>query len=92
MIKVTFTATVYNPDTEETFNGWVDMKWNRFELRSEKEDVRTFEFDELHEALEFIESEIGAADSFDGHYYYAADSRMNLESGEDWSYCAVIEQ
>lgn len=92
MIKVTFTATVFNPDTEETFNGWVDPKWNQFELRSEKEDVRTFEFDELHEALQFVESEIGAADSFDGHYYYAADSRMNLESGEDWSYCAVIEQ
>ena len=50
MIKVQFTATVFNPDTEETFNGWVDPQWNRFELRSEPTDVKVYEFETLAEA------------------------------------------
>jgi hypothetical protein len=91
-MRVVFTATVYNLDTEESFNGYVDPKWNRFELRSEESDVQSFEVENEAEALELIKSYIGEPDSFDGEYFYAADSQMNNETGEDWSYCAVIKQ
>jgi hypothetical protein len=91
MVTVSFTATVYNPDTEEVFNGWVDINWNRFELRTEQTDVRVHQFDTLAEAEEFVESEIGPADSYENGHWYAADSVMNNESGEDWSYCAYFE-
>jgi hypothetical protein len=90
MLKVLFTASVYNLDTEESFHGWVDPQWSMFQLRSEDTDVRAFEVETEAEALELIESYIGAADSFDGETYYAADSRMNNETGENWSYAAHI--
>jgi hypothetical protein len=90
MVKVKFTADVFNPDTEETFNGWVDPNWNSFELRSEPEDVRTFEFDNIDDAAEFIEDAIGSVVDNGDWTYYAEDSRMNLETGEDWSYAAHV--
>lgn len=92
MFKVRFTATVNNPDTEETFNGWVDPKWSMTQLRSESTDVTTFEFDTRKEAEEFIEQTIGSADNYDGEDWYAADSHMDYQSGEDWSYAAHIEE
>lgn len=92
MIKVQFTATVFNPDTEETFNGWVDPQWNRFELRSEPTDVKVYEFETLAEAEDFIESEIGVADSYNGDLWSAADSVTNTITGEEWSYTAAITE
>lgn len=87
-----FTATVFNPDTEETFTGWVDMDWNRFELRSDASDVRMLKFEDRATAVRFIESEVGAIrDNGDGTFY-AEDSRMNLETGEDWSYAGHITE
>lgn len=86
--QVRFTATVFNPDTEETFNGWVDPQWSMWELRSTADDVRAFTFDDDVEAREFVRSEIGDFDSFDGVSWYAADSKMNNDTGEDWSYAA----
>jgi len=92
MFTVKFTATVFNPDTEETFNGWVDIRWNRFELRSLPGDVTTHTFDTRAEALHFIDSEIGSVGDEQRGTFYAEDSRMNLESGEDWSYAAHLEE
>lgn len=92
MFKVKFTATVFNPDTEETFNGWVDPNWAIMELRSEPTDVATFSFDTFDEAIEFIDKTIGSTtDNGDGTFY-AEDARTNLESGEDWSYAAHITE
>lgn len=94
MIKVQFTATVFNPDTEETFNGWVDPQWNRFELRSEPTDVRTFEFDTRAEAEEFVESTIGVTGKggYNGDTWYAEDSVFESMTGENWSYAAHITE
>ena len=89
-MRVVFTASVYNPDTEEEFHGYVSPKWSMFELRSEESDVEVFEVETEDEALKLIEEHIGAADNFDGEDYYAADSRFNDETGEDWSYHARI--
>lgn len=90
MIKVQFTATVFNPDTEETFNGWVDPQWNRFELRSEPTDVKVYEFETRAEAEEFVESTIGVAGAsgYDGVTWTAEDSVFEPMTGEDWSYAA----
>ena len=91
MIKVQYTATVFNPDTEETFNGWVNPSWSMFTLWTLAEDVPTFEFETIAEAIEAIEGTIGAyRDNGDGTFY-AEDSRFHMESGEDWSYAAHIE-
>jgi hypothetical protein len=92
MFTVLITADVYNPDTEETFNGYVSPKWSMFELRSEPTDVESVTFDSKHEAEEFVESTIGTYDSYDGEIWYAADSKMNLETGEDWTYTAIIRE
>jgi hypothetical protein len=87
-ILVQYTASVLNPDTGDTFNGWVDPAWSRYELRSTEEDVRTFEYETLAEALADVESTVGPYDSWDGESYYAADEDMNPESGEIWMYAA----
>lgn len=90
MYKVQFTATVVNPDTEETFNGWVDMEWNRWELRSESTDVRSHEFDTRDEAVEFIKSKLGDVRE-ERNTFYAEDTELHLESGETWGRAAHIE-
>lgn len=92
MFTVLVTADVFNPDTEETFNGYVNPKWSMFELRSQPTDVESVTFDTKKEAEEYVESTIGTADSYDGEYWYAADSKMNLESGENWTYTAIIRE
>jgi hypothetical protein len=93
MFKVTYSATVFNPDTEDTFNGWVDMDWNRFELRTEEEDVRSKEFDTYEEAVQSIEDTIGSLQNDGGSSaYYGEDSVFNNESGEDWHYCGHVEE
>lgn len=92
MIKVQFTATVFNPDTEETFNGWVDPQWSQFELRSEATDVATFEFETRLDAENFIESQIGVNDSYDMDTWVAADSVREPMTGEDWVYTAHITE
>jgi hypothetical protein len=92
MFTVLITADVLNPDTEETFNGYVSPKWSMYELRSEPTDVESVTFDTKAEAEAYVESTIGVADSYDGEYWYAADSKMNLESGESWTYQAVIRE
>lgn len=89
-VQVRYTATVLNPDTEETFNGWVDPR--RYELRSAATDVRTFEYDSMQEALGAIESEIGVADHFDGTSYYAADEKREAASGEIWMFAAHVTE
>lgn len=91
MVKVTFTASVHNFDTEDEFHGFIDPKWSMWELYTEANDVRTYEFDTESEATAFIESEIGSADNFDGIDWYAADPQMNYDTGESWSYHARLE-
>ena len=92
MFTVTFTATVVNPDSEEEFHGYVNPKWSMHQLYTEPTDVESFAFDSRKEAEEFVESTIGVADNYDGEDWYAADSTMNLETGEDWSYHARISE
>ena len=94
MFKVKFTATVVNPDTEETFNGWVDMVYSRRTLFTHEDSVtRTHDFDTLPEAVEFIESEIGATEHDPGSdTWYAADGDMEPVSGETWLYAAHVTE
>lgn len=92
MFSVQFTADVFNPDTEEEFHGWLDPQWSKTQLFELDTDVKTYEFDTREEAEEFIESEIGVADSFDGEDWYSADAHMDLESGGNWSYHARITE
>lgn len=96
MFRVRFTATVKNFDTEEEFNGWVDPNWNRFELRTEREDVRFEDFDTREEAEKHIEGTIGAIDlSGDEETfgnYYGADAETNDETGEVWYRAGHIEE
>jgi hypothetical protein len=92
MIKVKFTADVYNPDTEETFNGYVDPTRDMFQLRSDLYDVPVFEFDFMADAMEFVEDAIGIiGNSADGSFY-AQDARLNAESGEYWNYAAHVSE
>lgn len=91
-VQVRYTATVLNQDTEETFAGWVDPSWSRYELRTTAEDVRTYEYETVEDAVAAIESEIGTADHFDGTSYYAADEDMNRESGELWMRAAHLTE
>jgi hypothetical protein len=88
MIEVRFTATVFNPDTEETFHGWVSPDWSMTTLYTERDDVKAYTFETQLDAVEFAYSHIGTLDGFDGVTGYAADSRMDLETGENWSYAA----
>lgn len=89
--KIFITATVYNPDTEEQFNGWIDPSWSMFQLHENKEDVAPLEFDpEFDNSIEaLIEETIGAIDSTEDGKHYGADSP--LHDGEYWSYCAHVE-
>lgn len=92
MFRVRFTATVHNFDTEEEFNGWVDPAWNRYELHSERDDVRSYEFDTLEEAEKYIEDTIGSFEHDGGsENYYAEDVDQNLESGESWYRAGHVE-
>jgi hypothetical protein len=77
-------------DAEE--RGWVDLHWNRKQFHENKEDVRTFEFDSLAEAEEFIESEIGSYDSYDGGTWYAADPDIDYVTGASYSYAAHVTE
>jgi hypothetical protein len=54
--------------------------------------VAVHEFYDREEAVKFITYNIGAIDSEERGTFYAADSRMDLESGEDWSYAAHITE
>lgn len=94
--SVQFTADVV---TEESANvgdfarsGWIDPQFSKTVLFEAGGDVPSFKFDTREEAEEFIESHIGTADSFDGEDWYASDSHTDLESGENWSYHARIEE
>ena len=92
MVKVQFTATVVNPDTEEEFNGWVNPQ-NRYELRTLAEDVPTFEFETLPEAVAFIEGEIGMTENEAGSdIWYSGDEDFHMESVESWHRAAHITQ
>lgn len=91
MVKVQFSATVINHDTEETFSGWVDPSWNQFELRELSTDVRTWEFDTRAEAIEFADSKIGTLDDTGLSVVYSDDSVQNLETGEYWRYAVLID-
>lgn len=96
MFKVRFTATVKNFDTEEEFNGWVSPDWSRFDLYTEREDVKVYEFDTREEAVKFIEETIGAID-FSGAEevmgnYYGADPETNNETGEVWYRAGHVEE
>lgn len=92
--QVYITADVINLDSEEEFHGWVDLRWNRFELRENKEDVRPHIYDPETDGTirEYVETLIGGIDSgSDGETFYAADSDMNHETGEYWRYAAHVE-
>lgn len=90
MFKVNFTATVVNPDTEDNFNGWVDPSYSMFLLFEDAPTPK--EFDTLKESEEYIDSEIGSVEAPERGIYYAQDSKMNYESGESWSYAAVVHE
>lgn len=93
MVTVTFSATVVNEDTEETFTGWVDPDWNMWELRTNADDVRSWIFETAADAMEFVDSRIGSVDlvNVSRGTYYAEDAQMNTETGEVWSYAAHVE-
>jgi hypothetical protein len=94
--EVSFTADVVTEESaahgDADRRGWVDINWSRTMVHENKEDVRVHLFDTREEAEEFIESEIGSADSYDGEHWYAADSHTDLQTGEDWSYCGHITE
>lgn len=91
MFKIQFTATVTNPDTDEEFNGWVDMS-RPFELREANTDVPVHEFYKREEALKFIRYNIGTIGHEQRGTFYADDTQVNDETGENWNYAAHIEE
>lgn len=91
MRKVFITATVVNPDTEENYHGWIDLNWNRFQLLEDKELVGHHDVEDGENALDVIESLIGAVEISDGETFYAQDGQTNMESGEVWIYAAHLE-
>lgn len=94
MFRVRFTATVHNFASEEDFNGWVDMNWNRYELRTEREDVRFEDFDTLAEAEKHIEDTIGFFEHDGGsENYYAQDADTSPEDEDEvWYRAGHIEE
>jgi hypothetical protein len=96
MITVRFTATVVNPDTEETLSGWIDPAWHRYKLRERPEQVSAYKFPTRYDALKFAELNIGYFDETAREdnslgTFYSLDSETNMETGESWSYAAHLE-
>lgn len=94
--EVSFTADVTTPESASAGmadrSGWVDIEFSRRQVFENKEDVRVHLFDTLEAAEEFIESEIGSADSYDGEHWYAADVKDDYQTGEQWSYCGHVKE
>lgn len=89
--KIIITATVFDPNDESESNGWVDLNWNRFELRENSEDVSTHELPEDETIEEFVQSLIGSVEplSIRNGVYYAEDTVFSPE-GEYWNYAACV--
>jgi hypothetical protein len=92
MFSVKFSATVYDSSSEESFNGWIDPNYSMWTLFEVEDTPKEFTFDTEVEALEFIDSTIGSVEPSERGTYYAQDARMNLETGEDWSYAAHVTE
>lgn len=91
--EIFITATAVDPDTGETFTGWIDPTWSMYQLHVDKEDVAPLEFDpEFDDSIDaLIEETIGAIDSVEGQTYYGADSAQETSTGFYWAYCAHVE-
>lgn len=94
MYKVQFDARVFNPNTEEYITGWIDPA-RRFEVREEDTDVPTFEFETYEDAFDKVTEFLGEIEEEvdRGTYvlFYAEDSEDNFETGENFTYGAIIE-
>lgn len=93
MYKVQFTAQVVNPDTGDYISGWID-KARPFEVREEYDDVPEYEFETYEDAVDAIHRFIGDFTEEDRAEYtafYAEDSEVNFETGENYTYGAMLE-
>lgn len=92
MYKVQFNAQAIDEDGHAT-SGWVD-KSRPFELRDEPTDVAEYEFETYEEAHAAVLRFIGEFSEVDRDSYiicYGEDTEDNYETGETFSYSAVIE-
>lgn len=92
MVTVKFTADVFDPSSEDTFNGWVDPDYSMWTLFESADTPKEYTFDTEAEALEFIDATIGSVTPGDRGSYYSEDARVNYETGESWTYGAHITQ
>lgn len=92
--KLQFDARVFNPDTEEYVTGWIDPA-RPWEVRELHTDVPTFEYDTYEEAEEHVEQFIGPGfteeDRGDYIMFGADEPETNYETGEDYTYGAMLE-
>ena len=70
-------------------SGWIDPM-NMKEIFPNREDVGVYGFGTWGEAVEWIESVIGAVETTDGESYYGIDSQMDMITGDYWRYAAHI--
>lgn len=92
MYKVQFNAQAIDEDGHTTA-GWVD-KSRPFELREESTDVAEYEYDTFEDAADGVRRFIGEFSEVDRDGYvicYGEDTEDNYETGETFSYGAIIE-
>lgn len=92
MYKVQFSAQAIDEDGHDT-SGWVD-KSRPFELREEPTDVAEYEFETYEDAVDAVLRFIGEFSEVDRDGYvvcYGVDTEDNYDTGETFSYSAIIE-
>ena len=70
-------------------SGWIDPIRAR-DIQPNREDVAPYGFGTRAEAVDWIESVIGAVETTDGESYYGIDSQMDMITGDYWRYAAHI--
>lgn len=72
-------------------SGWVDPIRAR-DIQPNREDVAPYGFGSREEAVEWIESVIGAIETGDYETYYAIDAVQDMETGDYWKYAAHLSE
>ena len=72
-------------------SGWIDPIRAR-DIQPNREDVAPYGFGTRKDAVEWIESVIGAVETSDGESYYGIDAQQDMKTGDYWRYAAHLSE
>ena len=72
-------------------SGWIDPIRAR-DIRPNREDVAPYGFSSREEAVEWVESVIGAIETGNYVTYYGVDAQQDMETGDYWMYAAHLSE